>query len=337
MTLRFFATWKHEKVGTATLAFTDSLGAHTASVSTGRHSHIGLTEVLSENGSTSNIATKFADALETAMNAASAAGYTVTFNESTLAYTITKASTTYTIDTGTNALMSKILGLTPTAHSAAISFTSDIRPHYLIDVYVGGRSYVSDDYEPGGISFDAEADDGTSYGLSRKHSPVYEDFKIAAESKHATFAKFGYGYNPITLTSTITSGVSTSFTADGATPIPVGANIYNTSATNIFSGFTVSSVGGSDSDASSVTMGGVASTGAASSATLYAGFSTVGWTYQHLFKHCRTDEYFSMHDGRERKLLRLRASGASFLPERMTADYDDQWIIPFQTRVVGRY
>lgn len=337
MTLRLFATWKHEKVGTATLAFTDSLGAHTCSISTGRHSHIGLTEVLSENGSISSIATKFADALETAMNSASAAGYTVTFNETTLAYTITKASTTFTIDTGTNALMSRILGLTPTAHSAAISFTSDIRPHYLIDVYVGGRSYVSDDYEPGGISYDAEADDGTSYGLSRKHAPVYEDFKIAAESKHATFAKFAYGYHPITLTSTITSGVSTSFTADGATPIPAGASIYNTSAVNIFSGFTVSSVGGSDSDASSVTMSGVASTSASSSATLYAGFNTVGWSYQHLFKHCRTDEYFSMHDGRERKLLRLRANGASFLPERMTADYDDQWIIPFQTRVVGRY
>ncbi len=336
MTLRFFATWKHEKVGTATMAITDTSGTYSFSITTGRSSHIGLTEVLSENGNTSNIASKFADVLETALNAASAVTYTVTFNESTLAYTIA-AGGTFSMNSGTNALMWKILGFNQIAHSGATSYTSDVRPYYLLDVAVGGKSQVSDDYEPGGISFDAEADDGTSYGLSRANSPVYEDFKIAAEPKYTTFAKFGYGYNPITLTSTITNGVSTSFTADGATPIPVGANIYNTSATNVFSGFTVSSVGGSDSDASSVTMGGVASAGVSSSATLYAGFNTVGWTYQHLFKHCRTDEYFSSHDGRERKLLKLRAEGASFIPERMTADYDDQWMISFRTRVLGRY
>lgn len=337
MTLRFFATWKHEKVGTATLAFTDALGSHTASVSTGRHSHVGLTEVLSENGAVSSVAAKFADVLQTAMNAASASGYTVTFNETTLLYTITISALTFTIDTGTNALMSHILGYTPTSHTGAALYTSDVRPYYLIDVAVGGKSQVSDDYEPSGISYDAEADDGTAYGLSRKHSPVYEDFKIAAEPKYSTFARFGYGYNPITLTSTITSGASSSFTADGATPIPVGANVYNTSATNIFTGSIISSVGGSASSASSVTMSGLATANASSSATLYAGFNTIGWTYQHLFKHCRTDEYFSSHDGRERKLLKLRAEGASFLPERMTADYDDQWMIPFRTRVVGRY
>lgn len=69
--------------------------------------------------------------------------------------------------------------------------------------------------------------------------------------------------------------------------------------------------------------------------------STVPWTYQHLVVHCRNTEPILVKDsegasGTDDMIVRLRADGASWHPERVSADYDGQWNIPFRTRVIGR-
>jgi hypothetical protein len=69
-----------------------------------------------------------------------------------------------------------------------------------------------------------------------------------------------------------------------------------------------------------------------------AATSSVPWTYQHLFAHARNFEpiYYENTANLDTAVHLLRAEGAHWAPQRVTADYDGQWNIPFRTRVVGR-
>jgi hypothetical protein len=67
--------------------------------------------------------------------------------------------------------------------------------------------------------------------------------------------------------------------------------------------------------------------------------ASVPWTYQHMFEHCRNVEPIYVKDseagvGTDDMVIKLRADGARWAPDRVTADYDDLWSIPFRTRVV---
>lgn len=67
----------------------------------------------------------------------------------------------------------------------------------------------------------------------------------------------------------------------------------------------------------------------------------IPWSYQQMFRHLRGTYPFYLQDGLagESKgvLYQLTARGASFRPRRVTADYDDQWIIPFEARWLGAF
>jgi hypothetical protein len=65
------------------------------------------------------------------------------------------------------------------------------------------------------------------------------------------------------------------------------------------------------------------------------------WTYQHLFAHARNVEpiYWvpdTAPTPTTAACYKLRADGAHWAPQRVTADYDGQWNIPFRCRLVGR-
>lgn len=66
----------------------------------------------------------------------------------------------------------------------------------------------------------------------------------------------------------------------------------------------------------------------------------IPWSYQQMFRHLRGTYPFFVDDDLTGEangvLYQLTARGASFRPRRVTADYDDQWIIPFEARWLAR-
>ncbi len=65
--------------------------------------------------------------------------------------------------------------------------------------------------------------------------------------------------------------------------------------------------------------------------------STAPWTWQAFVKHVRGQRPFAFYDTTTsiNAVYKLRAEGASFHPERVAADYDGLWNIPFRTRDIG--
>lgn len=72
-----------------------------------------------------------------------------------------------------------------------------------------------------------------------------------------------------------------------------------------------------------------------------ASSSSIPWSWQQWFRHTRGTHPFYVNDTLEGEpngaVYRLTAKGASFRPQRVTADYDDQWVVPFEARWLGRY
>lgn len=66
--------------------------------------------------------------------------------------------------------------------------------------------------------------------------------------------------------------------------------------------------------------------------------ASVPWTYEALFKHARNVEpiyYESATYPLTSAVYKLRADGTSWRPQRVTADSDVQWNIPFRARYLG--
>lgn len=66
--------------------------------------------------------------------------------------------------------------------------------------------------------------------------------------------------------------------------------------------------------------------------------ASVPWTYEHLFQHCRNVEPIynvSTIDANATASYLIRAEGSAFDPQRVTADYDGQWNIPFKCRFIA--
>lgn len=103
-------------------------------------------------------------------------GLTMTFSLSTLKYTLSAASTfsvTWTGIAGT--VMRDILGFSGDL-STASSYTSDLRPKYLIVSRLAGQSEVHETYEPGGRIAYAESDNGQAYSTHPVELPTYRDW-----------------------------------------------------------------------------------------------------------------------------------------------------------------
>lgn len=179
MTIRVYTGVQPTRVGAFTLAFTDGGGAHSCSV-TANFCHVSIASVTATSGYSD-----FATLLQSAMNGVSS-GYTVSFSTTTLAYTITRG-TAFTIDGGTSAAMTAMLG-TPNTGSST-THTSTIRPYGVVAGTVGGRSRDSGVYEVDGIAYDGEADDGSSYSVARTAAPSYLEFSIPLEPKSAVYIR----------------------------------------------------------------------------------------------------------------------------------------------------
>lgn len=103
-------------------------------------------------------------------------GLTCTFSLSTLKYTLSAAGTFSVTWTGAaGVVMQELLGFSGNL-SAASSYTSDLRPKYLVVSRLAGQSEVHETYEPGGRIAYAESDNGQAYSTHPVELPTYRDW-----------------------------------------------------------------------------------------------------------------------------------------------------------------
>lgn len=161
-----------------TISATDDGGSFSVAVTTGTYAHTVMTDL-------GYLA--LAAYLQTAINTASSSGtYTVTYN-GTSGYTIAYSGSVLTLTfTGSTAITNaaKILGFSGTK-SGSTSYSSDVRPYYVIIPAIQARSKVSDEYEPPNIVSEASADDGTVFQVAKDTSEIYLDWTQTAETQVA--------------------------------------------------------------------------------------------------------------------------------------------------------
>lgn len=187
MTHRIEAGWNVAKLGTHTLSVTGNLGTASVSITTGTYCHTDLTSVLGA-GSYDD----FAGALATVLDASatSSTSYVVTWNTSTLVYTIaTVAGCSLTFpNTDAGNRMADALGFTRNSTTSTLTTqTGTRRPFYVIDGDMGGRSGWTRVHEGDDIVSQAEAEDGSTYAVARTVAPLYDDWTVPFETLEATF------------------------------------------------------------------------------------------------------------------------------------------------------
>lgn len=110
-------------------------------------------------------------------------GLTCTFSLSTLKYTLSAAGTFSVTWTGAaGVVMQELLGFSGNL-SAASSYTSDLRPKYLVVSRLAGQSEVHETYEPGGRISYAESDNGQAYSTHPVELPTYRDWTQPFETQ----------------------------------------------------------------------------------------------------------------------------------------------------------
>lgn len=146
MSTTLFQAWNHRWLGTVSIGWTDASGAHTASISTGLLGHLDLTAInldTDAGGTTSLDVTTLAVALQAAMDAQTAQTVTVTFDASTLRYTITVGGGTFSTlvwSGSAGTMMRRLLGISASAAPSAGSLVSDITPRFIWQAAINGRA-----------------------------------------------------------------------------------------------------------------------------------------------------------------------------------------------------
>lgn len=181
----YYAGWDFERYGTSTLYLNASVGGHGADpriIIDGTYSHIALTSV---TGTGTYVA--LAAALQTYFNGLGGGRptYTITFNTTTMQYSFSVSSGTLALtfvgDDGIR--MRHLLGFIADVPATSSPIVSTARPYLAISAVSGGPTNYTDEYEPNVGINEAEADDGTSYSISRTTLPVYMDWDQQMEEK----------------------------------------------------------------------------------------------------------------------------------------------------------
>lgn len=112
-------------------------------------------------------------------------GFSCSFNELALTYSISHSTTNFDISFSTAA--QRTLGFTAGSTNVA-SVTSTVRPYYVVDAAHAGRSSYSDRYEPDDVASLAISDSGEVFvGMARTASPAFVDWRQQFETREATF------------------------------------------------------------------------------------------------------------------------------------------------------
>lgn len=111
------------------------------------------------------------------------AGTSVTFDPVTLRYTVSRASTfAMTFVGAQGAFFRRALGFQGTSYSGASSYTSDMRPWYVIRAVLPSGANDSGIYEPEGRVYGGETEGGAWYGIAPKRLAQWREWTVRAES-----------------------------------------------------------------------------------------------------------------------------------------------------------
>lgn len=181
MPLRYYAGIDSIKLGGLTVAV-GGVASGTAVVANGTYCHVSLSSALA--GSYSPLATAVQTALQTLHG-----GFSCTFNATTLTYTISNPSNFTLTWTGQQGeTLRRALGFAGNLSGSTI-YTSTVRPYYVIEAEIEGRSNYTDVYEPADIAEDAVSDGGDAFGVAQDTNELWCDWQQSCETKQATLAR----------------------------------------------------------------------------------------------------------------------------------------------------
>lgn len=181
MSLYYLAGFSTE--GTAQ-SMTATIAGNAATVASGTYAFATFASVMGTGEFTD-----FATAVKAAFDAAGGGPYTVTWSSTTYLFTISRATNfTLSFSSTSDLRLRAALGFTANL-SGANSYTSTVRPYYVIVPAIDACTDVSGVYEPEEIVEEAVSDGGTPYGVSRQTTELYSDWTQAMESLSATFTR----------------------------------------------------------------------------------------------------------------------------------------------------
>lgn len=194
MTLRYEWAFDLAVLGGVAASLTDDGGTGEAALTSGLYAHTSIAAVQDIDGDTVSrfsAVTSFAAALAAELNTTSGGSgtYTVTWNGTT-GYTVAYSGGDFSLSfsgattAAQGTLLRRILGFSADL-TGEDTYSSDVRPYYLIIPSIQARSDVSDEYEPDGIMAEAVADDGTAYQISRDTAEIWSDWTQASETETA--------------------------------------------------------------------------------------------------------------------------------------------------------
>ncbi len=177
------ATWDFESIGAFSITMTDPGGGPVAvSIPTGRYSHRDLSSVLG-----TGLYTGFAAALQAAIIAHPTLqnDYSVSWNESTGAYTILKAVGVFTLANPSGTVAGRILGRTSGA-VAVNQVTSQVRAYYSIGSRLR-KSRVSPVRNPPGLMRGGFTMGGAAFGIRPLGGIRQQEFTVPLEPKSRVY------------------------------------------------------------------------------------------------------------------------------------------------------
>ena len=111
------------------------------------------------------------------------AGTSVSFDAVSLRYTVSRASTFAMSFVGAQgAFFRRALGFQSASYSGASSYTSDMRPWYVIRAVLPAGANDSGIYEPEGRVYGGETEGGAWYGIAPKRLAQWREWTVRAES-----------------------------------------------------------------------------------------------------------------------------------------------------------
>jgi len=193
MTLYYEAGFE---TNTSALKMTCTVAGSAATIGTGTWAHQSMSSIMGTGNYTA-----FAAQVKTIFDAAASSTFTVTYSSTTHLYTISRA-TTFTLDFSggsTDTRLANALGFTATSHSGANTYTSDVRPYYvMVPTELARSASLPFVYEPNDIVTEAVSDGGTSYAVAKNTTELWADWTQTMEAKAACFDLYANASAPWT-------------------------------------------------------------------------------------------------------------------------------------------
>lgn len=186
--------WDHARIGNGTFELSQGGGGPWTITLDGHYCHFNISFTVSS-------VSEFRAVLVTKLDATPDAGtYTVTFSFTTGKYTITRApAANFELTfpaTAAGLLARALLGFSGNK-SGATSYVSDVQVTHFIFPPMDARSHVIPDDEDV-VTEVSEADDGTTYSLSRTTAPLHYDFDLQFQTEALTFTRHAAATAPWT-------------------------------------------------------------------------------------------------------------------------------------------